>query len=114
MSTTNIELKRAQIEVLNGALHMTVLGSDNKVYGGAFVGGSMLQVITSGNNVICKFGIPFSFVMPTAATLTKIKITSYDFENERGQEVIYEATISRVVEAMDIVYVNEVGFTLLD
>lgn len=114
MATTNIELKRAQVEVLNGALHMTILGSNGTIYGGTFVGGSMLQVITSGNNVICKFGVPFSFVMPTAATLTKVKVTSYDFENERGQEVIYEATISRVVEAMDIVYVNEVGFTLLD
>lgn len=113
MATTNLELKLAQARVLNGALVM-------EVYAGATIvayaqaGGNRYFVETNGSNVKVKFGIPFSFVAPSNTTLSKIEIKSYDFEETGLHEVIYSIPVSLLVETDDIVYVNEVSFTLLD
>lgn len=113
MATTNLELKLAQARVLNGALVM-------EVYAGATIvayaqaGGNRYIVETNGNNVKVKFGIPFSFVAPSNTTITKVDIVSYDFEETGVKEIIYTNTLSLFVEKDDVVYINEVSFTLLD
>lgn len=113
MATTNLELKLAQARVLNGALIMEVCAGAN-VIARAQAGGHRYIVETVGNNVKVKFGIPFSFVAPANTTITKIDIRSYDFEETGEHEIIFSAPENKIVETDDIVFVNEVSFTLLD
>ena len=113
MATTNLELKLAQARVLNGALIMEVYAGSS-VIARTIAGGHRYIVETVGNNVKVKFGIPFSFVAPSNTTITKIEIKSYDFEETGEHEVIFSTPVSLLVETDDIVYVNEVSFTILD
>lgn len=113
MATTNLELKLAQARVLNGALVMRVYAGDT-IVAYAQAGGNRYIVETNGNNVKVKFGIPFSFVAPSNTTLSKIEVVSHDFEETGEEEVIYSILVSLLVETDDIVYVDEVSFTLLD
>lgn len=100
MATTNTNIKITQGLSLQGALFVHV--------GGA-VAFAPLSYEVQGNNVKFTFGVPFSFVVNAGTTITKLEVI-----DQETNTVILNEALSIVVEKDDVVFIDEVSFTLLD
>ena len=116
MATTSLALKLSQAHVLNGALVLNVLGTGGVVLASRAVGGNNYIVAPrENNNVVVYFGTAFSFVVPNnVGAVTGVQVLSYDFNGLGTIQSIFNENVNIPVENDDVIYVNEVSFTLLD
>ena len=97
---TNLDMKIAQGLTLQGALFIEINGVH------AF---APLDYEVQGNNVKFTFGVPFSFVVESGTTITSLKVIDVETTT-----TLFNETLNIAVATDDVVFIDEVSFTLLD
>ena len=111
-NTTNRALKTTQAKTLDGALFIRVYAG-SKIINERYVGGKRYVITNEGAyNVKATFGPPYSFMVTEPSTITEVEVVLYDPEGQRGSVIVFRDTLNIPVLNADIVYVNELSFTL--